>query len=121
MGNRKFGFFDLLSFDLVFNLKSQRLTRELGISDATASSSALLLDFSVMKTCSYIAPPPVFPWMPQVCRICWCLCGSIYIWLYEVSLLQTCSPAPLFLFSPPLSEALSIINPTDYSAPLLLD
>lgn len=121
MGNRKFGFFDLLSFDLVFNLKIQHLTWQLRISDATTSNSALSLDFSVMKTFFYIAPPPVFPWMPQVGRICWCLCGSVYIWLCEVSLLQTCSPAPLFLFSPPLSEALSIINPTDYSAPLLLD
>lgn len=59
MGNRKFGFFDLLSFDLVFNLKSQRLTWQLRISDATASSSVPSLDFSVMKTCSYL--PLFFP------------------------------------------------------------
>lgn len=45
MGNRKFGFFDLLSFDLVFNLKIQRLTWQLCISDASASSSAVSLDF----------------------------------------------------------------------------
>lgn len=50
---------------------------------------------------------------------------NVHVSLCEVSLLQTCSGCAanslFFIFFPPLSEALGTINPTDYSAPLLLD